>query len=310
MLNPYYDKNFFTFFSTLISRFFHGFSGGFAPDEIQLFVLICVAISSAFVGTFLILRKMSMLANSLSHTILLGIALAFVLSKVSDPHLIANGTLLLAALVTGFVTAYLTEFLTKTVKLQEDASVGIVFTTFFALGVILLTLMTRNAHLGIEAVMGNVDALHLKDCKLVFFTLCVNLALFFLLFKEYKITTFDPQLAKVLGISTVFFNYLLMAQMSLGAIAAFRAVGVLMVLAFITAPPLTARFLSHRLKTVLLLASIFGSVCSLVAVALSRHILSVYGVALSTGGLVVVVMFILFLSVFTFKGRVGYSIQQ
>jgi manganese/zinc/iron transport system permease protein len=297
--NPYSGNNLIEFFFTLFIRFFEFITGNIkfqnlSADEIQIIVLVGVSASSAMVGTFLVLRKMTMLANSLSHTILLGIVIAFLMTKNS---VLPNGegyvepiniqAMMLASLVMGILTTFLTEFLTKTVRLQEDASTGLVFTTLFALGIILVTLLTRNAHIGTEVVMGNVDALHLDDCKFIFIILLVNSLLFFMFFKEFKITTFDSGLSKALGISTIFYNYLLMIQVSLTTIGAFRAVGVLMVLSFIIGPPLIARFLTNHLGKMFGLSILIGSFCSIVGVAISRHILSVYGVALSTSGIVV-----------------------
>lgn len=304
--NPYSGKTFLEFFQELFFRIYAFITGRLpldmlVSDEIQIIVLMGVASSAALVGTFLVLRKMTMLANSLSHTILLGIVAAFVLTQ--DGLLDSNGqyhsiniqVMLLASLVVGVLTAFLTEFLTKTARLQEDASTGIVFTSLFALGIVLVTLLTRNAHVGTEVVMGNVDALHVNDCKLVLIILGLNILLTILFFKAYKITTFDPALAKALGISTLFFNYLLMVQASATTIGAFRAVGVLMVLAFITGPVLTARLLTHNLKTLIWLAVGLGCLASLLGVAIARHILSVYGIALSTSGIVVCVIATLFL---------------
>lgn len=305
-LNPYTGKTFIGFIQELFIRLYAFLTGNLSwnqlvSDEIQMIVLICVASSAALVGTFLVLRKMTMLANSLSHTILLGIVATFVftqdglLANSDQYHTINVQAMLLASLVVGVLTAFLTEFLTKTIRLQEDASTGIVFTSLFALGIVLVTLLTRNAHVGTEVVMGNVDALHLDDIKLVAWVLLFNCLLVFLFFKEYKITTFDPSLAKALGISALFFNYLLMVQASATTVGAFRAVGVLMVLAFITGPVLTARLLTHDLKTLLFTAVGFGCLASIAGVALSRHILSVYGMPLSTSGLVVCVIVGLFL---------------
>lgn len=298
---------------TLIVRIWQLMSGALsfsslASDEVQMIVLSLVAVSSAMVGTFLVLRRMTMLANSLSHTILLGIVLAFFLTKdhfigskgaYSEP--IDMQTMLIASLLTGIATTFLTEFLTKTVRLQEDASTGLVFTTLFALGIILVTLLTRNAHVGTEVVMGNADALHIDDCAFIFLILFLNSCLFFLFFKEFKITTFDPGLSKALGISVVFYNYLLMAQVSLTAIGAFRAVGVLMLLSFITGPALTARLLTSHLNKMFLISILIGILASVLGVALSRHILSFYGVALSTGGIVVCLIFAIFLITVFFK---------
>lgn len=300
--NPYDNTDFFGFLSQLFIRLKGFLTGnlGFADistDELQMIVLIAVAASSALIGSFLILRKLSMLANALSHTILLGIIMAYLWTPNS--LLIEGATLniqvlLIAALLTGILTTFLTEFLNKTIRLQEDASIGIVFTTLFALGILLVTLLTRNLHIGLEAVMGNVDALHIDDAKLVGVILLGNLLITFLFFKEYKITTFDPILAKTFGISTLFFHYLLMSQVSATTIGAFRAVGVLMVLAFITGPALTARLLTNSLKNMILLAMLFGALASIIGVALSRHLLTVYGLALSTSGVVVCIIGILF----------------
>lgn len=290
--NPYHDQNFFGFFVQLMLRLFHfiqGDASNLATDEIQVLVLIGISASAALVGPFLILRRMTMLANSLSHTILIGIVLAYLFTQKSmhDNHQINMTAMLLASVVMGLVTTFLTEFLTKTIKLQEDASTGLVFTTLFAIGIILVTLMTRNAHIGTEVVMGNVDSLHVEDCKLVYTILLLNLVSFSLFFKEFKMTTFDPGFSRSLGISTVFFNYLLMTQVSATAIGAFRAVGVLMVLALITGPALMARLLTDDLKKMMGLSMLIGIGASLIGVALSRHILTVYETSLSTAGIVV-----------------------
>lgn len=310
--NPYSGNDFFDFFVTLFYRLIAFFKGELplnqlATDEIQMIVLVGVAVSSAMVGTFLVLRRMTMLANSLSHTILLGIVVAYLLTKNSSStglegdHLPMNiDWMMIASLVMGLVTTFLTEFFTKTVKLQEDASTGLVFTTLFALGIVLVTFFTRSAHVGTEVVMGNVDALQLDDCKLIFLILCLNGFLFFLFFKEFKITTFDPGLSKALGISTIFYNYLLMSQVSFTAIGAFRAVGVLMLLSFITAPPLMARMLTNSLTKMFCYSMIIGSIASIIGVAFSRHMLSFYGIAFSTSGVVVTILFIFLMSVVIF----------
>jgi manganese/zinc/iron transport system permease protein len=304
--NPYEGTNLIGFIVQLFFRFFDLISGkltfsNLTSDEIQIIVLIGVAASSALVGTFLVLRRMTMLANSLSHTILLGIVIAFMLTSSSligssHNHEPLNiHIMLLAALIMSLITAFLTEFLNKVVKLQEDASTGLVFTSLFALGIVMVTLMTKNAHIGAEVVMGNVDALHFDDIKLVMLILGINIFIFVIFFKEFKITTFDSELASALGISVLFFNYLLMTLVSATAIGAFRAVGVLMVLAFMTGPPLMARMLTHELKKMLGLSVLIGSTASILGVAISRHLLSIYGLALSTGGIVVCVIVVLFI---------------
>lgn len=316
-MNPYSGESFVGFFVILLGRIWmflsgQAFSLHIAADEVQLLVLIGVAVSTAMLGCFLVLRKTTMLANSLSHTILLGIVIAFLITKdgvigASQSHgyePINIQAMLWASLFTGVATTFLTEFLTKTARLQEDASTGIVFTTLFALGVILVTLATRDLHIGVEVVMGNVDALRFDDCKLVYTVLALNIFLIVLFFKEYKITAFDPNLARTLGFSTLFFNYLLMVQVSATTVGAFRAVGVLMVLAFITGPVLTARLLTNDLKKMLFLSAAMGCSASVIGVALSRHLLSAYGLALTTGGIVVCVITVIYVAAICYRALV------
>lgn len=303
MSNPYSGQTFLSFFELLASRLFGFLSGhlgwkDLASDEIQIIVLAGVAASAALVGTFLVLRRMSMLANSLSHTILLGIVLAyfFTCGNPIDGHLNMQA-LLIASLIMGLVTTFLTQFLTQSLHLQEDASLGLVFSTLFALGIVAVTLLTRSTHIGLEAVMGNADALQPQDCRFVFLILALNLGLILLFFKEYQLTAFDSGLARALGFSTAFFSYLLMAQVAMTAIGAFRSVGVLMFLAFITGPVLTARLLTHNLKAMLAISLGLGAGASILGVALARHFLSHLNMALSTGGVVVCVIVFLFLVV-------------
>lgn len=307
-MNPYSDQTFFGFFWTLAQRFLALFSGDFslASDEIQIAVLVGLSISSALVGTFLVLRRMTMLANALSHTVLFGIVCAYLVMtyffQAQGPYkTLSIPILMLAAFGTGLLTTFLTEFLTRVMKVQEDASIGLVFSMLFALGIILITLFSKNVHIGTELVMGNVDALQKADVKGIFAVLGINIALFLLLFNGFKITAFDPQLAKALGFSPVFFNYLLMVQTSLTAIGSFRAVGVLMVLAFLVIPVLTARLLTHSLSMLIILSAACGSLASLLGVAISRHVLTCFGVGLSTGGIVVVVMGLMYMGAVVFS---------
>ena len=292
-MNPYTGQSFFGFFGVLFKRVFLALKGdahSLATDEVQLLVLVMIALSSALIGTFLVLKKMTMLANSLSHTVLLGIVGAFLITRGEGIYTISVPTLLIGALITALCTTFSTEFLHKKLRLQEDTSIGLIFTAFFALGVVLVTTLSRNSHLGIEAIMGNVDGLHPSDVKQVFYLFLFNAALIFLCFRRLELLAFDSQLARNMGISLIFFNYLLMFQTALTAIGSFRAVGAFLFLAFLVAPVLTARFFTHRLKPLLFLAGGIGVLAAAFSVALSRHILSVYHIPLSTSGLAATVL--------------------
>lgn len=287
-MNPYWGKDFFGFIALFFQRLFT--THELASDEVQIYTLSLIAISSAFVGSFLVLRKMVMLANSLSHTILLGIVIAYLLSH----QLLDLKSLILAALISALFTAFLAQFLTHVMRLQEDASIGLSFTALFALGVVLVSVFTRSTHLGIEAIMGNVDALHVNDLKLAGFVALSTTILTLLFYKELKITSFDAGLARALGISPTWIGYLLMVLTSFTAIAAFRAVGVLLFLALLIAPVLIARLLTARLWVLILLSVSIGILSSFIAVGLARHLLSVQGVPVSTSGLLVLLLGLFF----------------
>ncbi len=300
-MNPYSENTFLEFFVTFFTRLFSLklFQGPLATDEIQVFVLLGVSLSCSLMGTMLVLKKQTMLANALSHTILIGIVIAFVCgasfgNQGHTTNSLSLDVLLFASFLTSLITALLTQTLTQVAGLKEDASVGIVFTGLFSLGVLLLTLFTRNVHLGTEIVMGNVDALHPNDLYLAYAVLGLNALLFLLFFKEYHALAFDPGYALSLGIAAVFFHYLLLTQVSITIVAAFRSVGVIMVLAYLVAPPLTARMVTHTFKSMLFVSCGIGAFVSLVGVALSRHVLTQASTPLSTGGITVVILALLF----------------
>ncbi len=289
MSNPYSGTNVFEFIALFVQRVIFFATGqlgwkDIAIDEVQIFVLSLVALSAAFVGTFLVLRKMAMLANALSHTLLLGIALAFLILAPSA-HSLPLPVLLLAALASALLTSFMTYACKRWFSLSEDVSTGLVFTTLFALGIVIVSGWMRNTHLGIEAIMGNADALHKNDLVFTFWIAMINVLSIILLYRGWKVTTFDPAFAKMSGFSPLFFHMVLLLITAMTAVAAFRAVGVMLALSFFVTPLLCARLLCSRLLTVLCVSAGIGIGSVLLSVALSRHFLTVHGLAFSTGGL-------------------------
>ena len=289
-MTPYWDSNFFTFFVVLIQRaffFLTGHTGELTSDEIQIGVLSAVAISCGMIGPFLVLNRMTMLANSLSHTILLGISLAALLAgALWGGDWFDLTTLLVGSFLAALLTALCTETLTRFFRLQEDASIGLVFTALFALGITIITLYLRDVHLGVEAVMGNADALQLSDIRLPALLIGINGVILFLFFKQFQLASFDRSLAQTLGIPVGVFRYLLLFLTAATCIGAFRAVGVILVLSLLTGPYLIARLFCCRLTALLIWTPLVGVASACIGVALARHLLNVHGLALSTGGMV------------------------
>jgi manganese/zinc/iron transport system permease protein len=305
--NPYFGQDLWGFFSTLAARICELFSGErfpLAADEVQVCVLLLVALSCGLVGTFLVLKRMTMLANALSHTVLPGLVVAYVLCA-GGMYALDLTTLFVAALVTALLTVISVQLCTQLLRIPLDASIGIVSAVMVALGVVLVTLFTRNMHLGVEAITGNVDALHVDDVRIVALVAGLSMVVFLLFFKEFKLCAFDAEFGRVQGFSPPLFDYVLLLLTSLTVIAAFRAVGILLVLALLVAPPLTARLFSHRLRSVLWGAVGIGMGASLLSVAWARHLLSVHHKAVSTSGLLATVLggtyAVVFLSVYVRK---------
>ncbi len=235
--------------------------------EIQLIAVI-VAVACSLPGVFLVLRKMSMMSDSITHTILLGIVLGFFLTHdLSSPFLIAGAALI------GLATVWLTEILNRTKLLSEDASIGIVFPLLFSIAIILITKYAGSVHLDTDSVLLGELAFAPFNRMVVFgydigakaiysamALLVVNLAFIITFFKELKVVTFDPVLSAVLGFTPALIHYGLMALVSLTTVGAFEAVGSVLVVAFMIGPPTTAYLLTDNLKRMLFLSALIGAV--------------------------------------------------
>ncbi|MCH5200811.1 MAG: metal ABC transporter permease [Oscillospiraceae bacterium] len=237
-----------------------------AAIEIQLIAALTAA-GCALPGSFLLLRRMSMASDSITHTILLGIVLAFF--AVQD---LSSPILLIGAAVMGPVTVWLTELLIKTRLLSEDSATGIVFPLLFSVAVILITRYAGSAHLDTDSVLlgeivfapfdrlvvFNID-IGAKALYLSGGVLLLNIVLIMLFYKELQVSSFDPVLAAVLGFSPTLINYGLMTAASLTAVSAFEAVGSVLVTAFMIAPPAAAYLLTENLKKMLTLAVLIAA---------------------------------------------------
>lgn len=269
--------------------------------EIQLLAVV-VAVACALVGTFLVLRRMSLLADAISHSILLGIVLAFFLVKD-----LASPVLVLGAAGMGVATVALVELLQSTGRVREDAAIGLVFPLLFSIAVILVTRYAGNVHLDADAVLlgelalapfrrfevGGVD-LGPKSLWVMGGILALVLAFLSLFFKELKITTFDPALAASVGIPPVLVHYLFMGVVSVTAVGAFDAVGAILVVALMIAPPAAAWLLSDRLPVVLGLSAVLGAVSAVAGFQVAWWLdASIAGAMATMAGVVFLAAFLL-----------------
>jgi len=295
MTNPYWGADFFGWWITLFSRMGTFFRGGLVSDEVQLLVLICVSIACSCIGTFLVLRKMSMVANALSHTILLGLVAAYLILGVDHHFVINTPVLILAALISSVITSLSIWGLQEGMGVQKDASIGLVFTLLFAIGIVAISTFTRNAHIGVEVIMGNVDALSMEDVWLSLGLLVTNGVLCTIFYREFVVSSFDLQFARHVGIPLVFVQAVITLMTSATVVGSLRSVGVVLVLSLLIGPPLIARTLTNHVGKMMAIASGIAVASSMCAVALARHSISVYDLPLSTGGILVSLLFVLFL---------------
>lgn len=225
-----------------------------------------VAVSCAILGSFLVLRKMSMVGDAISHSVLPGIVIAFLIAGSMQ-----SIWMLVGAGILGILTTFLIEFFHQKGRLQTDASIGVTFTWLFALGVILVTYYAGNAHIDqdcilhgeiayvpIDLVYYNENVIGPKAVIILSVVLLIILLFVTLFYKELFITTFDASFAKVVGISTNKWHYALMGLVSLTTVASFESVGAILVVALLIAPAASAYLITNKLKVMLILSSIFG----------------------------------------------------
>ncbi len=236
-----------------------------AQLEIQLIASL-VAIACAIPGTFLVLRKMAMISDAISHSILPGIVVGFFITQdLNSPLLI-----ILAAL-TGILTVVLVEYIQKTGLVKEDTAIGLVFPALFSIGVIMIAKNANDIHLDVDAVLlgelafAPFDRLMVsgvdigpKSLWIIGSILIITTGLLFSFFKELKISTFDAGLAASLGFSPAIIHYGLMTVSSITTVGAFDAVGAILVVALMIAPAATAYLLTNKLKRMLIYAIGFG----------------------------------------------------
>lgn len=212
----------------------------------------------SLLGCYLVLRRMSLIGDAISHAVLPGIAIAFFFT--GQPYGIG---IMLGAMALGMLTSFLTQSLHSLGKVSEDASMGVVFTSLFALGVILIQLWGPRAHLDADCVLYG-DILFTMDRKVPLWGHYVPRALLALipaavltvgfialLWKELKIVSFDPALAAAMGIKVWLVHYLLMAMVAGVTVASFESVGSILVVAMLIVPATSAALLTDRLRTML-----------------------------------------------------------
>jgi manganese/zinc/iron transport system permease protein len=238
------------------------------PQEWSILLAgVLAATSCALLGTFLVLRRMSLLGDALSHAVLPGIVIAFLLTESR-----AILPMFLGAATFGLLTTVLVENLHRRWHVPEDASIGIVFTALFALGVVLISGYAGQVDLDAECVLyGEIaytpwDLIIWNDVSygprpvwILGMAFLLNVVFIGLFYKELVIASFDPAMAVSVGINASLIHYLLMGAVSITTVASFESIGAILVVALLIVPGAAAYLWSDRLPRILGLAMLFGA---------------------------------------------------
>jgi len=262
------------------------------PSVTIVLIGALVGVAASLLGTFLVLRRESMLSDAISHSVLLGIVAVYLLTGSLDGPLHVVG-----AAVAGLATVVLTDLLVRSRRVKQDAAIGLVFPALFAAAVLLINVYAREVHLDTDAVLlGEIafawldvvrvgDLVVARSLATMLVIAAANLAFVVLLYKELKLATFDPALAIALGLRPALIGYALLGLLSVTAVGAFDAVGAILFVAFVIVPPAAAYLLTDRLWRMLAYGSAIAIASSVIGYALARAFdVSIGGSMASTTG--------------------------
>jgi manganese/zinc/iron transport system permease protein len=222
------------------------------------FGCLLLGLSSGVIGSFSYLRKQSLVGDTLAHAALPGICIAFMLTGVKS-----IGVFLIGAGIAGMIATFGIGFITRHSRLKQDAALGIVLTSFFGLGIVLLTFIQHGDYgnqsgldkflFGQAAAMVGSDVVTMSIVSVALVTVCT------LLFKQFKLISFDPGFAKGLGYPVALLEQLLMLLVVVAVVAGIQAVGVVLIAALLITPAVSARYWTNRLGVMVALSGAFGA---------------------------------------------------
>lgn len=261
--------------------------------QTALITSILVGIMSGIIGSFIILRGMSLMGDAISHAVLPGVAVAYMLGI----------NLLLGASAFGILAALLIGVVTMKSKLKNDTAIGIVFSAFFALGFILISLAESATNLH-HILFGNVLAVSNSDLITTAIVLSIVLLFVVTFYKELLVTSFDNTFAKAYGLKTQIMHYALMLVLTLVTVTALQTVGIILIVAMLITPAATAYLLTNRMSHMMIVAAIFSVISSIVGLYLS------FTFNWASGPAIVLTAAIFFSFVFIFSPKQGIIFKR
>lgn len=292
-----------------------------ALDLVPLLAAMLACLACGLIGNLLLLSRQSLLGDAVSHAVLPGVVLAFLLTGSREA-----GPMMAGAVLAAFAAAILVGLIVRAARLPPQAAMGIVFTGFFALGVVLLEAgVGRRVHLDLDHVLlGQLEALIWPAAQgwesvldpaalaalppalpLIAAVAAVVVLLLLALWKELRLLVFDPDFAAVAGFAPRGLSVLLLAVLAMACVAAFWAVGVVLTIAALVVPPTVARLLARSYRGQILLSAVVGPLMGVGGVLLAGGLPALFGwqFGLSAAGMVAVVGGVLVAAAMVFRRR-------
>ncbi|MEG0267689.1 MAG: metal ABC transporter permease [Carnobacterium sp.] len=258
-----------------------------------LFTSIVIGIVSGVIGCFIILRGMSLMGDAISHAVLPGVAVSYIVGV----------NYFIGATVFGIFAAMMIGLVTQHSKLKSDTAIGIVFSSFFAGGIILISFAKSSTDL-YHILFGNVLAVTQSDMVITVIIAIIVILFVVVFYKELLVSSFDPVMSQAYGLKTQVIHYALMFLLTLVAVSALQTVGTILVVAMLITPAATAYLLSNRLSVMILIASTIGVISSVVGLFLS------YSYNLASGAAIVLTTTVFFLLAFLFSPKQNLLIKR
>ncbi|MGF1982401.1 metal ABC transporter permease subunit [Lactococcus taiwanensis] len=246
-----------------------------------LITALMIGIVSGAVGCFIILRGMSLMGDAISHAVLPGVALSYLLGI----------NFFIGAIFFGLLSSVIITFIKNNSTIKGDTAIGITFSSFLALGVILIGVANSSTDL-FHILFGNILAVQDLDKWLTLGVSALVLALILLFFKELLITSFDPTMAKSIGMNVSFYHYLLMILLTLVSVTAMQSVGTILIVALLITPAATAYLYTNSLKRMMILSSTLGAISSVLGLFIG------YSFNIASGSSIVLTSAVLFVGGF------------
>lgn len=254
-----------------------------------LITALVIGLVSGVVGCFIILRGMSLMGDAISHAVLPGVAISYILGI----------NFFIGAIVFGLLSSILITFIKNNSHIKGDTAIGITFSSFLALGVILIGVANSSTDL-FHILFGNILAVQDQDKWVTIGISLLVLIVIVLFFKELLLTSFDPLMAKALGMRVNFYHYLLMILLTLVSVTAMQSVGTILIVAMLITPAATAYLYCNSLQSMMMLSAAIGAFSSLVGLFLG------YSYNIAAGSSIVLTSAVLFLISFFVSPKQGF----